>query len=86
MKKEIKVIKKEKIFCSICGEEHEIDLCEELVETNFNGEEIEYLENYYRCNKYPTENTFVTGDMWNKQLLAMKEAYNIKMSSKKDNI
>lgn len=78
MKGKVKVIRKEYLECSICGEKHELDFCEEVCQSEIKGEQVQYTESYYRCNKYPNENTFVTGDMWNKQLIAMQDAYRIK--------
>lgn len=74
----IRVVKKEKIFCTVCEEEHEVDLCEELVETKIKGDSIKYFERFYRCNKYKTENTFITGKMWNNILLDQIDAYRSK--------
>lgn len=82
MKEKVKVIRKEYLDCSICGEKHELDFCEELCTSEIEGEKVEYIANYYRCNKYNTENTFVTGGMWNKQLVAMQDAYRIKKNLK----
>lgn len=78
MKKVIRVLKKEFMYCSICGEEHEVKLCEENVEKKVRDDIVEYTENYYKCDKYNTENTFMTGNMWNKSLLNRIDAYRIK--------
>lgn len=75
MNKNVKVLKKERIYCSICGEEHEVDLCEELVNKKVKDDLVEYKENYYRCNKYDTENIFMIGNMWNNSLLNRIDAY-----------
>lgn len=78
MKKVVKVLKKEFMHCSICGEEHEVELCEEKVEKPVKDDIVEYTENYYRCNKYDIENIFMTGNMWNKSLLNRIDAYRTK--------
>lgn len=78
MEKNVKVIKKEHIYCSICGEEHEVDLCEEIIEKKVKDDIVKYKENYYRCNKYDTENIFMIGNMWNNSLLNRLDAYRIK--------
>lgn len=75
MEKCIKVLKKENRFCPICEQEHEVDLCEELVEKKVKDDMIRYTEKYYRCNKYDTENIFMTSDMWNETLLNSIDAY-----------
>lgn len=75
MKRNIKVLKKEIIECSICGETHELDLCEELVEKKVKDDVVEYTEKYYRCNKYSNENIFMTSKMWNESLLNRIDAY-----------
>lgn len=75
MESKIKIIKKEYLECSICGEEHELDLCEEIVRKKVKNEYVEYAERYYRCNKYNTENIFMTGNMWNEALLNSIDAY-----------
>ncbi len=73
----IKVLKKVNMFCSICGEEHELDLCEELDETIIKKEKVNYICHYYRCNKYKNENTFMTEDMWNESLINSLDSYRI---------
>lgn len=78
MKDNINILKKEKIFCTVCEQEHEVDLCEELVKTKIKGDDIEYFERFYRCNKYKTNNTFITGKMWNNILLDQLDAYRMK--------
>lgn len=75
MKKNVKVLKKEIFECSICGEKHELDLCEELIEKKVKDDIVEFSERYYRCNKYNTENIFMTGNMWNESLLSRIDAY-----------
>ena len=74
----IKVLKKVNMFCSICSEEHEVDLCEELDETIIKKEKVNYICHYYRCNKYEKENAFMTEDMWNEALINSLESYKIK--------
>lgn len=78
MKNGIKILKKEIGFCSICSEEHELDLCEEMVPNLIKDERVFAIEHYYRCNKYDDENTFMTGEMWNEYLLNCLNAYRVK--------
>lgn len=75
MESKVKVLKKEYMYCSICGEEHEVDLCEELVEKKVKDDLVQCKEKYYRCNKYATENIFMVGNMWNNALLESIDAY-----------
>lgn len=75
MKSNVKILKKEYMYCSICGEEHEVELCEEIVEKKVKEDLVKYKENYYRCNKYDTENIFMIGNMWNSSLLNRIDAY-----------
>lgn len=79
MKRErLKIINKELMECSICGENHEVDLCEEEREVTIKGDLVKIKERYYRCDKYDTENTFMVEDMWNNSLLNRIDAYRIK--------
>lgn len=79
MNSDIKILKKEFGYCSICGEEHELDLCEELVPNIIKDERVYAIEHYYRCNKYDDENTFLTGEMWNEYYRNCLNAYDEKM-------
>ena len=78
MERNIKILKKEKRFCTVCEEEHEVELCEVLSESTVKGEKIQYYKQYYRCNKFKDKNTFMTGKMWNIELLNQIDAYRIK--------
>ena len=69
MNSDIKILKKEFGYCSICGEEHELDLCEELVPNIIKDERVYAIEHYYRCSKYDDENTFLTDEMWNEYFI-----------------
>lgn len=71
----IKIIQKNYMYCSICGEEHEVELCEELVSGLVKKEEVKYIEHYYRCNKYNTENIFMEDNMWDESLINSIDAY-----------
>lgn len=71
----MKVIEKVNMICSICGEKHEVDLCEEVVESIVKKVNVKHIEHYYKCNKYEDENTFMTGDMWNESLINSLDAY-----------
>lgn len=75
MKKNVKVLKKEILECSICGEKHEVDLCEEVMQAKVKDDTVEFSERYYRCNKYDKENIFMAGNMWNESLLNRIDAY-----------
>lgn len=75
MENNIKILRKEILECSICGEIHELDLCEELVEKKVKDDIVKFTEKYYRCNKYDTENIFMTAPMWNESLLNRIDAY-----------
>lgn len=74
----VKIIKKEMYDCSICGEKHEVELCEETLSQLVKNELVEFTERYYRCNKYDTENVFMTGEMWNQSLINRLDAYRMK--------
>ena len=74
----VKIIKKEMYDCSICGEKHEVELCEEILSQPVKDEIVEFTERYYRCNKYDTENVFMTGEMWNQSLINRLDAYRMK--------
>lgn len=71
----IKIIKKEKMFCSICEEEHEVDLIEEEIEICVKGEKLKHKERKYRCNKYSEENVFETEELWNENLVNSLDTY-----------
>lgn len=71
----IKVIRKKKMFCSICEKEHEVDLIEKEKETIIKGEKVKYKEKFFRCDKYKDENTFQTGDMWDEGLINGLDSY-----------
>lgn len=73
----INIIKKVHMYCSVCGEEHELDLCEELTDGIIKNEKVNYIEHYYRCNKYNVENTFMIGEQWNESLINLMDAYRV---------
>lgn len=64
--------------CPICGESHKVELCEEKVKRTIKNDVVEYIEHYYRCNKYNTENIFYKDNMWSESLLNGIDAYRIK--------
>lgn len=74
-KNNITILKKEKIECSICGEIHDVELCEEIVEKKVKNEYVKFKEKYYRCNKFENENTHYADNMWNESLLNGIDAY-----------
>lgn len=75
MENNIKILGKEKMFCSICEEEHEVELIEEERKIDIKGEKVKYKEKMYRCNKYAEKNTFETEKLWNENLINSFDAY-----------
>lgn len=75
MENNIKILGKEKMFCSICEDEHEVDLIEEEREIDIKGKKVKYNEKMYRCNKYTEKNTFETEKIWNENLINSYDAY-----------
>lgn len=75
MEEKIKILSKTNMFCSICEEEHEVELIEKEKEVTIKGEKIKYKEKFYRCNKYKNENTFQTGELWNEGLINSIDKY-----------
>lgn len=75
MEEKIKILSKTNMFCSICEEEHEVELIEKEKEVIIKGEKIKYKEKFYRCNKYEKENTFQTGELWNEGLINSLDIY-----------
>ena len=71
----MKELKKVNIFCSICEENHDVSLIEEERETIIKGEKIKYKELYYKCDKYPDNNIFMSGDLWNVNLINSLDEY-----------
>lgn len=71
----IKILGKKNIFCSICEEEHEVELIEKNKKCIIKGESVEYKEKFYRCTKYKEENTFQTSELWNEGLIRSLDAY-----------
>ena len=74
----MKELKKVNMFCSICEENHDVSLIEEERETMVKGEKIKYKELYYKCNKYRDNNIFMSGELWNINLINSLDAYRIK--------
>lgn len=71
----MKEIKKINMFCSICESIHDISLMEEERETIIKGEKIKYKELYYKCPKYQNNNIFMSGDLWNINLINSLDEY-----------
>ena len=71
----MKELRKEKIFCSICEEIHDVSLIEEERETTIKDEKIKYKELYYKCNKYPNNNIFMSEQLWNLNLINSIDEY-----------
>ena len=44
----IKILGKKNIFCSICEEEHEVELIEKNKKCIIKGESVEYKEKFYK--------------------------------------
>ena len=63
------------MFCSICESIHDISLMEEERETIIKGEKIKYKELYYKCPKYQNNNIFMSGDLWNINLINSLDEY-----------
>ena len=74
----MKELKKVNMFCSICEENHDVSLIEEERETMVKGEKIKYKELYYKCDKYRDNNIFMSGELWNINLINSLDAYRIK--------
>lgn len=68
-------LKKVNMFCSVCEEKHDVSLIEEERETIIKGEKIKYKELYYKCDKYPDNNIFMSGDLWNVNLINSLDEY-----------
>ena len=77
----MKELKKVNMFCSICEEEHDVSLIEEERETIIKGKKIKYKELYYKCDKYPDNNIFMSGDLWDINLMNSLNEYKRKMLS-----
>lgn len=75
MEKNIKILKKEKMYCSICEEEHEVELIEEEREIAIKGIKVKHKEKMYRCHRYTQENTFETEKLWNENLINSFDSY-----------
>lgn len=71
----VKVLKKVKMYCSICDEEHELDLCERLTDNIIKGDKVEYIEHFYRCNKFRKDNCFLENEMIDEALINGYDAY-----------
>ena len=74
-KNKMKEIKKINMFCSICESIHDISLMEEEREIIIKGEKIKYKELYYKCPKYQNNNIFMSGDLWNINLINSLDEY-----------
>ena len=74
----MKELKKVNMFCSMCEENHDVSLIEEERETMVKGEKIKYKELYYKCDKYRDNNIFMSGELWNINLINSLDAYRIK--------
>ena len=75
MENKIKILRGVKMFCSICEEEHNVELIEEERKIEIKGKIVKHKEKMYRCNKYNKENTFETEEIWNENLMNSYKAY-----------
>lgn len=71
----MKELKKVNMFCSICEETHDVSLIQEERECVIKGEKIKYKELYYKCDKYMDNNIFMTGELWNINLINSIDEY-----------
>lgn len=73
---DVKLIRKLKMDCPVCGQTHEVEERERLATITIKGEDVTYLERYYYCsNAKEYENEFATGIMTNRNLLNARNAY-----------
>ncbi len=70
-----KLLKKEKMLCPICGEEHEIELRESNATMTIKEEKITYKEKYYFCSNSIENNCFTKDNMIFENLLTAKDTY-----------
>ena len=75
MENKVKILGVVKMFCSICEEEHNVELIEVEREIEIKGKKVKHKEKMYRCNKYTEENTFENGEIWNENLINSYDAY-----------
>ena len=68
-------LKKVNMFCPICEKNHDVTLVEEEKTSIIKGENIKYKEMYYKCDKYTDNNTFMSGDLWNTNLINSIDEY-----------
>ena len=68
------VIEKVEMYCSLCGEVHEVEKVREKEKMIYKGVEVEYEADFFICEKDP-EHRIETGDMLNENIRRMREAY-----------
>ena len=66
---------KERLYCPICGQEHDIDIIKKKVAVTVKNQNVECMQVFYRCGNTADDNEFVNGKMLNENLLAVKDAY-----------
>lgn len=69
------VLKKELMYCPICGEEHIVELRESDSVLKIKDEDILYKEKYYYCDKVNENNFFTLGNMMFENILNAKDNY-----------
>jgi putative zinc finger/helix-turn-helix YgiT family protein len=72
---EFKILKKEIMYCPICGEEHEVELRESDNILKIKDEDIKYKEKYYYCNNVKENNCFTKNNMMFENILCAKDNY-----------
>ena len=74
------MVKTNEKLCPICGEQHNLELRTRKNRITIKGEEIEYDEKYYKCDKYDDEESeFCDGKQNDDNLLNARNAYRKKM-------
>lgn len=74
------MVKSVEMTCPICGEQHNLELRTRKNKITIKGEEVEYEEKYYKCDKYHDEESeFCNGKQNDENLLNARNAYRKKM-------
>lgn len=72
----MEILRRLKMECPLCGEEHEVEVRVRNAKTIIKDIEVEYEETYYFCeNSKEEENEFETGKMSNMNLLNARNSY-----------
>ena len=67
-------IKEELMFCPICKKEHMVAIYKDYDIVEIKGEKIRYLATFCKCENTKEDNEFLTGEMTDKNLEAIKIA------------